>query len=198
MTGAGNCSMKWSNFAPQYPSWPMPTLLSLSSCTPMLVGLAWGLFPTRSVMTGWMPSSPMPAEVWPRLKPITQSTNWSFLLLSGLWLKNSTSTSMGQPLMFIPTIIPWPTFKIQQSWMLQVTAGWPVLPIMTFNYISGWGGQHWCGCLVKGVLAHVCLTPWEHTPRSLQQQCEPCRRPLSRALWAPLRHTAVTCMSWTK
>ena len=103
--------------------WPMMTLPSMSSCTLMLAGLAWGLFSSRPMTTGLMPSSPMPAGVWPRLRPITEPTNWSFLLLSGLLLRSSISTPMGWPLTFILTTIPWPTFKLQQSWMLWVIAG---------------------------------------------------------------------------
>ena len=113
--------------------------------------------------------------------------------------KSSMSTSMGWLLIFILTIIYWHTFWLEQSWMLWVTAGWPVWPIITFNYITGWGRltsmQMPCqGCPGQG----MCPGCQTHTIQSLQWQCELCRRPPLRAPQVALRHTAVTCMSWTQ
>ena len=92
----------------------MLTLPGPSSCTLTLVGLVCGLSTTRPMMKGPKPSSPMPAGVLPRPRTITQPTNWSFSLSSGLWLRSSHEYlyeltfnvhTDNNPLMFVLTTV---------------------------------------------------------------------------------------------
>ena len=110
MTGVSRPWMTCSACAPQHPFMPMPILQSLLNCTLMPVDLVWGLSSARLMMMGMMPSLPMPARVWQRLRPIIPPINWSFSPLSGLWLRNFISIFVEQPLMPIPTITPWCPF----------------------------------------------------------------------------------------
>ena len=87
-----------------YANFIRPFRLHTDAC-----GSSLGLSSIRPMMTRPMPSSPMLAGPWPRLRPITHPTNWIFWLLSGLWLRSSMSTSMGQISTFILATIPWCT-----------------------------------------------------------------------------------------
>ena len=107
-----------------------------------------------------MPSSPMLAGARPRLRPISQHTNWRFTPLSGLWLRSSTSTSIDWLLTFIWATIPLCMFWLQQSWILWVITGWPALPTTTSNCIIGWGKpiSMWTPC--QGCLGlYACPMP---------------------------------------
>ena len=114
--------------------------------------------------------------------------NWSFLPSSGLWLRNSMNT-----------IIPWPMSWQQPSWMLWVTDGWPAWPITTFNCIIGQRRLISMQMPCQGSPGQsACLQPQTASYRLLWQQCKLCRRLPSKAPWAPLKHIAAICTSWTQ
>ena len=123
MTDASSPSMNWSVYVPQCLFWPKSTLSGPSGCTPMLVGIVCRLSSTRPMATGLMPSSPIPAGAWPRLRPITQPTNWRFLLLSGMCWRSSMNTSMGWLLAFITKTIPLHTFNYSKAGCCQPMLG---------------------------------------------------------------------------
>ena len=77
--------------------------------------------------------------------------------------------------------------------MLWVITGWPVLPIITYNYTTGWEAPTSMLMPCQGCPG-LCVHPISqaHTPELLQQQC----RQYKRHPWVLLRHPAVTCVSW--
>ena len=160
-TGANGPSMNWSTCAPHSPFWPMSTLLNLSSCTPMLVGLACGLSSTRSGTTGLMPG-------WDPLlvhKLQFLALTWAVVEKFHKYIYRSTFDiyTDNNPLTYVLTMAKldpashcWMASLASYNFQLYYREGGP-----TSMKMPCWG--------CPGPCVHPTL--WAHTPNSLQPWC---------------------------
>ena len=167
MTGASSFSMTWSICAPWPPFLPMLISLSLLNCTPILVGLAWGLSSTRLMMQwnhtiiAYASRSLTKIETqYPTHKLEFLALKWAMVEKFHKYLYGSTFSvyTDNNPLMHVLTVAKLDAMS--HCWEASLA---------NYNfqlYYRGREDYHWCICLIEGVLAQMCAKYFRHTPPS--------------------------------